>query len=415
MKIEEFLAETLKRAGADEPVVIDAWARFERRARRSRLVRLAAAGMGAAAAVAALAVVVPKLVADEPREIVNPGPSESPDPTAGWKTFIDDTRSFRVKYPPEWSAFGFEGTWEIDPPGVTPLPKGALTFAVELRTLDQVYDNEPCDGPRCPNPVREARGTINGLPYWLTEYADGGSHEIRYRFDFGARACPSDSCPAVPRTVQARVIGGTQELWDRYRQTGELIVGTMDVYENVAGPTPDPTTKPLAIPSDWQRLESKEAGIAFAFPPLPGNVEAYFRPGSDSGTTFGWEIARSDVEPAYTYSFAGGVSKDFGEGREGWVTDVYRWAREGTSFLLEPYRFKINPIKVVPRDDRLLAVIFDPDGLGSNPGVAKAAVLNFPDGYDGRFGAVAFYFHDPTSIEMIETVIRSVTFTRQAS
>ena len=61
MKMEDHFKETLNRAVANEPPVLDAWDRFERRIGRSRRWRLFAGLAGAAAVIVAAVIVVPQL------------------------------------------------------------------------------------------------------------------------------------------------------------------------------------------------------------------------------------------------------------------------------------------------------------------------------------------------------------------
>jgi hypothetical protein len=55
------------------------------------------------------------------------------------------------------------------------------------------------------------------------------------------------------------------------------------------------------------------------------------RDGDPTGTIYSWDAKRSDM--GWRYSFAGGASKDAQEGRERWVTDVYRWVQEGICII----------------------------------------------------------------------------------
>lgn len=277
MKIEELLSETLKRAATNEPPVIDAWARFERVANRRRVVRLVAAGLAAAAAVAVALVLVPEL-GKRDEGFVGPGPTESPDPTNSWRIAISDGDGYQLRYPLDWIRGEFEGTAEFRPPGTTSLAQGheATSFAVTVRLDPEPYDAAlkkgglQCPGGAgcAPGQVLNRPGFMNGRAFLETHLGNQVQSERYFRIDWPAGpapSCPGEPCPVPgPRALEVRVLGSSQ-LWDRHRDTGELIVRTIRPFALSVAALPDPSSSlrerllaegftPLASPEERARV-----------------------------------------------------------------------------------------------------------------------------------------------------------------
>ena len=76
---------------------------------------------------------------------------------------------------------------------------------------------------------------------------------------------------------------------------------------------------------------------------------------------------------------------------------------------------EIRPLRIVARSDGFQGVIYDANAWFPHdqqiPG-ALAAVLNFPARSHPSYEAISFYFEDPTPLDSIETVLRTVTLHR---
>jgi hypothetical protein len=245
MKIEDLLAETLKRAGADEPVVVDAWARFERRARRSQRRRLIASAFAAAGVIGVLLVAVPRIGAN--REGLIQGID-----TSRWKTYVNEREGYRFKHPADWGVHSFEGSTEVGPAELPGLSQGEATFALQFRVVPRTYVEPyfcsepelPCPSfppgviPEGPGPLAP-NGSLDGRSYVRQELTEAGSHEIQYRIDWTVKCSLPPEAPGLPtikgcvpppQTLLVRVLGGSERLWDLYRATGETIVQTLELY-----------------------------------------------------------------------------------------------------------------------------------------------------------------------------------------
>ena len=157
---------------------------------------------------------------------------------------------------------------------------------------------------------------------------------------------------------------------------------------------------------EWAVLGSHEAGITFKYPvgqQMLEDTHYSFREWPDrtwdpTGTLYEWNGFRADK--GWHYAFAGGVSDDAKMGRQLWVTDKVRWNEENAG----------EALLVITRDDGLQGAVFEPYMFMHPDEVDLVATLNFPDGYHEKLKGVTFYFYEETSLDIIEQVIKSVTF-----
>ena len=156
MKMEDHFKETLNRAVANEPPVLDAWHRFERRVSRSRRWRMMAGLAGAAAVIVAAVIVVPQLGTSG----VKPAPFATQPPTGIPTDFgnpfpIDDWNTFKsadgyeVRYPRWWVVSEFEAVWEFRPYWLKGEAVGEPTFSVTFR-VDPVPMDDAKANPTWP-------------------------------------------------------------------------------------------------------------------------------------------------------------------------------------------------------------------------------------------------------------------------
>lgn len=183
---------------------------------------------------------------------------------------------------------------------------------------------------------------------------------------------------------------------------------------------PGPSAPSPSAAAVWSRLTSTEAGVSFEFPRATKDVHYTFgdamnhESGPYEGKAFDW-FATTTADGC-SGTFAGGVSRDFSEGTELWVTHIYRWYRQGSRYLIDLRNDR--PIAVEPirelRVDGAAALIFPmPDFFGpvdpANP--ERVAVVNLPPGHSTHFLAVDLYFCGPdTAPETIERTILSMRF-----
>ncbi|TMK22725.1 MAG: hypothetical protein E6G68_01650 [Actinobacteria bacterium] len=234
MKMEDHFKETLNKAVANEPPVVDAWSRFEGRVHRGRRMRWSAGFAVAVAVAVASLIVVPKLgqqsiIAPATNPPSNSFASSSPslaDPYQGWHSSRNADGLWQVRYPASW--YGdeaplpiFEGVAELQPPDVQPIVKGLPTFAVTIR-FDQGTspDSVPTEGPQ-PSPAKKV--TIDGSPGFRSESDSNGEHVIVYRIAWTACAAGETPCRAVDGTLVIRVLASTQTFWNMYGDTGDLV------------------------------------------------------------------------------------------------------------------------------------------------------------------------------------------------
>lgn len=222
MKMEDHFKKTLNRAVANEPPVLDAWDRFERRVGRSRRWRLVASIAGAAAVIVAAVIVVPQLDASAPR-VVHPITSPS-DPYLGWITFELPEQHYRLRYPADWKKSVFEAHWGFGP---SELPfvdgRGADdSFGVVIAVLEQDLLDPPLRAKPGASPTSDER-TGDSSQTAL----DGNVLRVVYRTDWSASRCITlqTECPPGDDLVLLVTILGEDgpEFMGRYRDIADLI------------------------------------------------------------------------------------------------------------------------------------------------------------------------------------------------
>lgn len=233
MKMEDHFKDTLNRAVANEPPVLDAWDRFEQRAVRGRRVRLFAAIAAAAAVAVASVIVVPRLGTGDGIGLLGPDkgsssptPISTVDPYENWATYRYDLYGFTVRHPKDWRVVVHEGNPELLAPGQIPTAAGEPTMAVTLSLLtDEYYLAKSGAGGRSAG--RSGRPFVSTE----TEIPEGG-RRVDYRFDWaycqphtpGPDGSVPLVCNAVERTLVVTIHAGTDALWDKYGAIAELIV-----------------------------------------------------------------------------------------------------------------------------------------------------------------------------------------------
>ncbi|MGH2785352.1 MAG: hypothetical protein ACRDJ1_08820 [Actinomycetota bacterium] len=235
MKMEDHFKETLRGAVANEPPVLDAWDRFERRLGRSRRWRIVASIAGAVAVIVAAAVVVPQLGTSPtllPKVV-------QPDPFAGWTTAEDPIGQWKVKHPPTWRVTQFEGVYEVLPPGEIATAAGEPTFAVTIARLSE--DLEPSAAAEDPT---VQRGTWpDGRPYLRIQMQAGdGSVGYIYRIDWSppcAFATQGTVCDFEPSTLVVHIYSSDQTRYDRYVADADLVARSIEFWN----------TTPPAVPT----------------------------------------------------------------------------------------------------------------------------------------------------------------------
>lgn len=233
MRMEDHFRDTLHRAVANEPPVVDAWDRFERRARRGRSMRLGFSLAAGLAVIAAVVFVVPRLVTDRSGFIEpGPGPTHAPtvDPYARWEPFGRDQEHYRLRYPTGWQLRPSEGNWEIQPPGMQGLAAGGKgSFGVEIAVLDRSIAGELA------NATRGIRA--DGREYLRSEAVVAGEggpgvRQVIYRIDWSASRCGIDpgECPAGDAFILNALIVGEDidSFFGQYQEQGELIVNSIE-------------------------------------------------------------------------------------------------------------------------------------------------------------------------------------------
>lgn len=235
MKIEDHFKETLNRAVANEPPVLDAWDRFERRAGRGRQVRLFAAIAAAAAVAVASVIVVPQLGTNDGIGLSTNPPSQNPtvDPYAGWSTYDYDLYQFTLRHPTDWRVVVFEANPEVLAPGQVATAAGEPTMAVTLALL-----NEAFDAPRLRQQGFDVSIGPAGRPFVRTEESDeNGGKRVFYRIDwyYCQQQTPAPGESAIPnvcyrenQTLAVTIHAGTDRLWEQYGAVAERIVTSIE-------------------------------------------------------------------------------------------------------------------------------------------------------------------------------------------
>ena len=235
MKMEDHFKETLNRAVANEPPVLDAWDRFEQRAGRGRRVRLLAAIAAAAAVAIASVIVVPKLgsnnaiqfpPATQPPTTQPPSPTPTPsvDPYAGWKTYTNTDQHYRVKYPADWMHTMFEAVHEFVPPGLRATdatgPEGSFGVIINLHRVGDIEAPNPTSGTRSDGRAEEV------------DFSDEGTViVITHRIDWSATRCNTlrTACAKGDDLVLTVRINGedSSEFMGKYREFGDKIAASV--------------------------------------------------------------------------------------------------------------------------------------------------------------------------------------------
>ena len=237
MKMEDHFKETLNRAVANEPPVLDAWDRFERRVGRSRRWRLFA-GLAGAAAVIVAAVIVPQLGTGGSTRITPP--ITTPDPYVGWTDADDPIGQWTLKHPPTWRVTHFEGVYEVLPPGEVATPAGEPTFAVTIARLSEDFEL-----PAAAEDPTVQRGMWPGDPDrpYMRIQQQGGSVGYIYRIDWSPPCAfavpPAPICDYEPSVLVVHVYSSDQQRFDRYSVDGELVARSI---RYVDGPIPTPSS-----------------------------------------------------------------------------------------------------------------------------------------------------------------------------
>jgi hypothetical protein len=119
------------------------------------------------------------------------------------------------------------------------------------------------------------------------------------------------------------------------------------------------------------------------------------------------------------YVFAACESVDMQVGRERWFTDITKWFFDETAqkYIItypgpERRQAEVTPLRVVTRSDGLQGIIFIPRPHFEMTEVGTSAVLSLPEGYLPKIKAISFYFANQESLDDMEAVLKSVTFTK---
>ncbi len=245
MRLDEHFKDTMRRAVANEPPLEDAWARFERRAKRSRVTRSLVAFSGAAAVIAAGLVVVPRLLSNDvrlgPDDTPTAEPSATPvDATAGWRPFLNATDGYAIKQAPTWRRGWFEGHTEWNPPGFRSAIVGEPTFAIEVWRDFTKYTDVPPPG----SPSRRSEGSLpGGEAYVRFEQDRRVTYHINWRVP-DPKPCsapPGADCtqglPLKIATVFVDIVGiAGDDRWPVFRENAERMARSLDRFEIVLTP-----------------------------------------------------------------------------------------------------------------------------------------------------------------------------------
>jgi hypothetical protein len=248
MKMEDHFKETLRKAVANEPPVQEAWSTFERRVRRGRSIRLFTAIAATAAVVAVGVIVGPKLLRDDTGIGVATNPptsSPSANPYAGWEPRLMGERFYSFQYPRDWAEpTEFEGVQALQPEGVEPLERGGKTFAISVRFDQGVSPASFPDSRQGWTSVQRD----DAREAYRREEATDGSHVVEYRIEWRACAAGESPCRDVGGTLNIRIFGSNDSLWERHIDDAQLIV---DSIRYVARPNfgpPPSTSSPSQTP-----------------------------------------------------------------------------------------------------------------------------------------------------------------------
>jgi hypothetical protein len=172
----------------------------------------------------------------------------------------------------------------------------------------------------------------------------------------------------------------------------------------------------------WIILESKELGIVFEFPPLPGATVYEYnyavwpkRDWDPTGTLAEWMVKGTD---GYRAGFAGCASSDLILGREAGPTTImdWYWDEQAQQYYISWAVGKgslVEPLEVVTRSDGLQGLIYECGdvfiyGEGDRM-TGRCAVLRLPEDQE-MVDNMGFHFPDEIKLSDIESVLQSVTF-----
>lgn len=167
------------------------------------------------------------------------------------------------------------------------------------------------------------------------------------------------------------------------------------------GATPLPADLATSVEQrNWLKFESKEPGVTFWYPYLPGETAYEYceAPGleCETGTIVAWNIQRQEDDRTYTPAFAGCVSADFAFGRGGSLTDIIRWLEnDGEYFVEVPWdTFQVTPLRIIQHPQGMQGLIFDPNQYWApytDPD-ERLAILNLPEDHRSDVKCLSFRF-----------------------
>jgi hypothetical protein len=232
--MEEHFRDTLERAVANEPPVIDQWARFERRVRRDRGVRVFGSMAAIVAVLVAVVIIVPKL-GGKPVVFKDPGPtpespSPSPSPTAdqyaGWETFESSAADrFTLRHPSEWRVVRHEGSYEVLAPGQVGTQEGTPTMAVTIELLEGEFDSPELRGQGFDRSTR-----ADGRPFvWTEESIANGGRKHQYRIDWSTcvPGIMRPGCIRTPETLYVTIQADGAQRVESYLAIAEKVVASI--------------------------------------------------------------------------------------------------------------------------------------------------------------------------------------------
>lgn len=247
MKMEDHFKETLNKAVENEPPVLDAWDRFERRMGRSRRWRMVVAFAGAAAVIVAAAIVVPQLGTrgvkpappiTQPPTVIQTDGSFATFPTDDWvlfrsgETYGSQNVRYEFRHPRWWKIGEHEAVFEIRPYWLPPsLGSGEATVSATWRVEYRSVAELTAEGPN--------------------------RHYLELSSD-----------PAI--TLIGDVILTNPELTRRYEWIAREIIRSMHVTTEPAVPAPKPFTHLGAVASGIDSDARLEALVSFLDARLQG-------------------------------------------------------------------------------------------------------------------------------------------------
>jgi hypothetical protein len=247
MSLETEIKEAFERHAGDALPAGDTWNGIERRIQRSHRTRAILAGAGAAIAIAAVVLAVPR-IGNKPAEPVNPGPV----PTAGWKTYENPQRGYRLLYPGDWRQSELSGglVQFVAPDGLR--APGAAPNTVELFGLSIQVVSRPYDQlPAAKAGEHRSSGTLGGHAFTRLERVENGARFVMVSINWPAPACPFGApCPRTSSTLRTLIVTITspdEASWKRYDPTAEQMLRTLGPFGS-SSVTPLAVTAKIAVP-----------------------------------------------------------------------------------------------------------------------------------------------------------------------